>query len=200
MFMKYKYTWPLASHQHFIYCLCPASLYCTLIFYSQSDWFMCVCVTHKVLSLGMWLKLDTGMLLMLLLFSVLQNMNEKFITDEWCTVMNSDGMMSVCLAEILTKLPGRVMLEKLRPQCSWCDSCPTDCKTQKTTTLKQTPAFFTLSMWLTCPLTGSWCPWLRGKPFEEWPGWDSHLGLCKHKQHITWNNKWFTSELYCTSK
>jgi len=32
-----------------------------------------VCVTHKVLSLGMWLKLDTGMPLMLLLFSVLQN-------------------------------------------------------------------------------------------------------------------------------
>lgn len=28
-------------------------------------------VTHKVRSLGMWLKLETGMLLMLLLFSVL---------------------------------------------------------------------------------------------------------------------------------
>lgn len=35
-----------------------------------------MCVTHKVLSLGMWLKLDTGILLMLLLFSVLQNINE----------------------------------------------------------------------------------------------------------------------------
>lgn len=33
--------------------------------------------THKVLSLGMWLKLDTGMLLMLLLFSVLRDMEEK---------------------------------------------------------------------------------------------------------------------------
>lgn len=30
-----------------------------------------VVVTHKVRSLGMWLKLETGMLLMLLLFSVL---------------------------------------------------------------------------------------------------------------------------------
>lgn len=34
--------------------------------------------THKVRSLGMWLKLETGMLLMLLLFSVLSgNKREK---------------------------------------------------------------------------------------------------------------------------
>jgi hypothetical protein len=33
---------------------------------------MCLWWTHKVRSLGMWLKLDTGMVLMLLLFKVLR--------------------------------------------------------------------------------------------------------------------------------
>lgn len=37
---------------------------------------LCVCFTYNVLSLGMWLKLDTGMALMLLLFSVLWNIKQ----------------------------------------------------------------------------------------------------------------------------
>lgn len=37
-------------------------------------------VTHKVRSLGMWLKLDTGMVVMLLLFSVLKGTDRSFST------------------------------------------------------------------------------------------------------------------------
>lgn len=45
---------------------------------------MCVCVvaTYKVRSLGMWLKLETGMLLMLLLFSVLLGNKSKENGDD----------------------------------------------------------------------------------------------------------------------
>lgn len=36
--------------------------------------------THKVRSLGMWLKLDTGMVVMLLLFRVLKGTDRPFST------------------------------------------------------------------------------------------------------------------------
>lgn len=37
-------------------------------------------MTHKVRSLGMWLKLDTGMVVMLLLFRVLKGTGRPFST------------------------------------------------------------------------------------------------------------------------
>lgn len=61
------------GHQHFLCCACMHVEHSFVVKNTSrvGDSIVRIGVTYKVRSLGMWLKLETGMLLMLLLFRVL---------------------------------------------------------------------------------------------------------------------------------
>lgn len=73
-------------------------------------------VTHKVRSLGMWLKLDTGMVVMLLLFSVLKGTDRPSSTCPARTHRRQDPS-----AHIVALRKGVTFYPERDQSCSGCE-------------------------------------------------------------------------------